>query len=85
MLNDYGDIMTVTTIPAGEFKAKCLHVIDDVNKKRQTVLVTKRGKPVAKIIPIQTERKNIFGCMKGTATIKGDLTKPIDLGWEINE
>ncbi len=84
-LNDHGDIMTITTMPAGEFKAKCLHVMDDVNKKKQPIIVTKRGKPVAKIMPILADRKSVFGCMKGTATIKGDITKPIDVKWDANE
>lgn len=52
------------TIPAGEFKAKCLGLIDEVNDGATEVLITKRGKPVARLVPIATEEKpfrSVFG------------------------
>ena len=67
------------TMPAGVFKAKCLKVMDEVNAKRLTVVITKRGKPVAKIVPIDAKPKQdeIFGFLKGKIKIKGDIVKPV--------
>ena len=55
------------TIPAGTFKAQCLALLDDVRDSRTEIVVTKRGKPVARVIPIAEEpkRKSSFGHMKG--------------------
>jgi prevent-host-death family protein len=52
------------TIPAGEFKAKCLGIIDDVYHGSAEVLITKRGKPVARLVPVATEDRpfrSVFG------------------------
>jgi len=52
------------TIPAGEFKAKCLGLIDEVNDGATEVLITKRGRPVARLVPVATEQKpfrSVFG------------------------
>jgi prevent-host-death family protein len=67
------------TMAAGEFKVHCLKVMDEVQSKRQSVLITKRGKPVARLIPVENETDDIFGFMKGKGTveIKGDIVSPI--------
>jgi prevent-host-death family protein len=67
------------TMAAGEFKAKCLAVMDEVQAKRTTVIITKNGKPVAQMVPIidKTEPDPIFGFMRGKVKIVGDITKPI--------
>jgi prevent-host-death family protein len=67
---------------AGEFKAKCLGVLDEVQHTGQHVVITKRGKPVAKVVPISNEKRkdNFFGRLKGIVEIVGDpddLVKPI--------
>jgi len=41
-----------TEIPAGEFKAKCLKLLDEVQKQRRQIVITKRGKPVARLVPL---------------------------------
>jgi len=64
-------------MPAGVFKASCLAVMDEVQSKCETVIITKHGKPVAKLVPMNTERDEIFGFMKGKITITGDVVKPI--------
>lgn len=68
--------MKTRTMPAGKFKAQCLAVMDEVQRKRQSVVITKRGKPVAKLVPMETQRDDIFGFMKGKIRIKGDIVKP---------
>ncbi|HEX6494690.1 MAG TPA: type II toxin-antitoxin system Phd/YefM family antitoxin [Acidobacteriaceae bacterium] len=65
------------TIAAGKFKANCLAIMDEVQKKRETVLITKRGKPVAKIIPAVEEGKDtFFDSLKGQIIFKGDVVSP---------
>lgn len=67
---------------AGEFKAKCLHVMDQVKKTGREVIITKRNIPVARIVPVKEVDKSVFGCMKGTIKIKKDIIKPIEEKWD---
>lgn len=71
------------TIAAGEFKAKCLHLLDEVAAHRTPLVITKRGKPVAKLVPIDDAKPadDIFGCMAGTIQILGDIVGPLDVEW----
>lgn len=61
------------TMPAGEFKAKCLRVMEEVRKYRTAVVITKKGKPVAKLVPPDEAKKDVFGCMKDYVKIIGDV------------
>jgi len=65
-------------MPAGEFKARCLTVMDDVNKTRETVLITKRGKPVAKLVPAERMERDFIGRLEGKIRITGDIESPIE-------
>jgi prevent-host-death family protein len=67
-------------IAAGEFKAKCLHLLDEVAAQRAPLVITKRGKPVARLVPIDEKPvADIFGCMAGTIQILGDIVgSPLD-------
>ena len=65
------------TMGAGSFKAHCLAVMDEVQKKRETVVVTKRGKPVVKIVPADQDKDEIYGFLKGKGKITGDVVSPI--------
>jgi len=64
------------TISAGKFKAQCLALMDDVNETGEPVLITKRGKPVAKLIPIDRKPKSVLGFMDGEFKIVGDIESP---------
>lgn len=69
-------------VAAADFKAKCLRLMDEVAKDRQAIVITKRGKPVAKLVPVEAEPTDLFGYMAGTARICGDIINPIeDAGW----
>lgn len=62
----------VKTLSASEFKAKCLRLLEDLDS--QGIIVTKRGRPIAKVTPIRTRNiEKFFGCMKGKITGKGDI------------
>ncbi len=64
-------------IAAGKFKTHCLAVIDEVYAKHETVVITKHGKPMAKLVPIQQGKDPIFGFMRGKGKIIGDIVSPI--------
>ena len=64
-------------MPASEFKARCLRLMDEVRKRREPVLITKNGRPVAKLVPADESRADVFGCMAGTAEIRGDIVAPV--------
>jgi len=68
-------------VGAGDFKARCLQLIDDVAEHREPLIITKRGKPVAKLVPIEPE-KPLFGALKGSVIRETDITSPIDADWD---
>ena len=72
---------TVLKIPAGEFKARCLKLMDEVRTTRRPLVITKRGKPIAKLVPVEEEIPSMFGRLKGTVTIHGDIIGPIEQDW----
>jgi prevent-host-death family protein len=65
-------------ISAAEFKTNCLRLMDDVAKRRMPIIITKRGKPVARLVPLNEEPIDLFGYMAGTIRICGDIVSPID-------
>jgi prevent-host-death family protein len=70
--------IVMKTIPAGRFKAQCLALMDEVQKTREPVVITKRGKQIAKLVPADTEdQADIFGFWKGKIQIHGDIVGPI--------
>ena len=73
-----GVYSTARYIKASEFKAKCLRLMDEVAETGQEIIITKRGKPVAKLTPYQQPRKAPWGADKGRMRILGDIISPID-------
>ncbi len=74
----------MATIPAGEFKTKCLQLLDEVAASREPLVVTKFGRPVAQVVPMPPKSK-LFGSMKGTVLYEGDIISPLDVEWEANK
>jgi prevent-host-death family protein len=70
---------------AGKFKARCLAVIDTVQKTKEAVLITKRGVPVAKLIPAEQGPGEFLGRLEGIVKIVGDLESPIQSAdaWDV--
>ena len=58
-------------IPAAKFKEQCLSLLDRVGE--EGIVITKRGKPVAKLIPIRTESAELIGRLKGRVKVKGNI------------
>ena len=72
-------------IPAGEFKAKCLKILDNVYENRDSYIITKRGKPFARVMSIESaEKRSPYGALAGSLTILGDIISPAfdSGGWE---
>ena len=70
-------------VPADQFKARCLELIFLVHEKRVEVIVTSQGQPVAKLVPLADEGPSpLLGRLKGTVTVIGDITRPIDEAWD---
>lgn len=61
---------------AGSFKVHCLAVMDEVQARRETVLITKHGKPVAKLVPANEDTDDIYGFLAGKISITGDIIAP---------
>jgi prevent-host-death family protein len=71
-------ILVMKTVRISEFKAKCLGLIEQVDKTRQPLRITRHGRPVAELIPAGPDRKKKFlGAMVGTGKILGDIVSPI--------
>lgn len=70
-------------VAASEFKAKCLRMLDEVAAGNRTLVITKHGKPVARITPIEP-RGSLEGSWKGLVKAKSDLGNldTSDVGWE---
>ena len=69
-------------IGATEFKARCLELMDRVAATGNPVVITKRGRPIARLVPVQQRPRSIVGALKGQARIRGDIVSPIDVRWE---
>ena len=75
--------MFMKTMAVSEFKAHALQVLGDVDLTHEPVLITKRGKPLAKVIPIshEEEKKPLLGRLAGSIIGEGDIISPIDAEW----
>jgi prevent-host-death family protein len=72
-------------VSAGEFKARCLAIMDEVRDRGGEYLITKRGRPVARLVPVRQEPRRLLGSMKGTVKVLGDIIGPLDEPWETLE
>ena len=69
-------------IKASEFKAKCLKLMDEVAENGEEIVITKNGKPVARLTAYRERPKTLFGIDKGRLEILGDIISPMDIEWE---
>ena len=64
------------TMAAGSFKTNCLAVMDEVQARHETVVITKHGKPVAKLVPVNTDTDEIYDFLAGKGVVNGDIVSP---------
>ncbi|MGA2077804.1 MAG: type II toxin-antitoxin system prevent-host-death family antitoxin [Terriglobia bacterium] len=71
---------------AADFKARCSKVLEQVQATRESVIITKRGRPVAKLVPVGRRNDDVFGGLKGVVEIVGDIESPAvpPEEWEAN-
>ena len=68
-------------ISAADFKARCLKLMDKVAIDQTEIVITKRGRPVAKLVPYEQKAPSVFGFMAGTAVVVSDIVSPLELDW----
>jgi prevent-host-death family protein len=72
-------------IGAAEFKARCLEVMDEVERLGVEIVITKHRRPVARIVPARAEAGSFCGSLAGMIVESGDLVTPLDVAWEADE
>ncbi len=71
-------------VPAAQFKAKCLSMMEQVSETGEPIVVTKHGKPVVRVVPVGCENEEIFGFLSGKAKIAGDVEESAPLSdWQL--
>ena len=69
------------SVAASEFKARCLALLDHVAETGEPLIVTKRGRPVARVVPLQP---STAPSLRGSVTVRGDLVAPVLDKWNID-
>ncbi|HYN43178.1 MAG TPA: type II toxin-antitoxin system Phd/YefM family antitoxin [Thermoanaerobaculia bacterium] len=64
-------------VAAAVFKARCLRLMDEVAGTREPLVVTKKGRPVVRVVPAGEPERDVFGCLAGRIEIVGDLLAPV--------
>ena len=72
----------VSYMRAGEFKTKCLSVMENVRRTRRSVVITKRDIPIAELVPLSGKRRSLFGCMKDSVKFMGNMTASTGERWD---
>ena len=69
-------------MPAAEFKAKCLSLLDRVHHRGESITITKRGRVVARLVPASEDDERPWLRLRGTVTWHGDSLAPVLEEWE---
>lgn len=69
-------------IPAGDFKTHCLQLIEQVRQERSEVVITRYGRPVARLVPFEEAPVSIVGFLAGSVLEHGDLISPVGDAWD---
>lgn len=79
-----GDPQESRTMPAGEFKNRCLALMDEVNETGAEIVITKYGRPVSRLVPARRKAPDMWGRYREQVRITGDIVAPaVDSGeWE---
>ncbi len=78
-IDDYNHmtmVISARSIPAGQFKARCLALLDEVAERGAELIVTKHGKPVARVVPVEPPPD-----LEGSIVREGDLVSPTGEAW----
>lgn len=69
-------------VPATTFKDSCLQLIERVQQTREEIVVTRHGRPVAKLVAFDEDTPRVFGHLAGSITIQGDIVGPLGEAWD---
>jgi prevent-host-death family protein len=72
-------------IGVAEFKTSCLRLLEEVQGSRTEIVITKHGRPVARLLPVDTEAPVLLDRMKGSIEIRADLIAPTGETWDADE
>lgn len=74
----------VKSVAIGQFKAKCLGLLEQVRSRKEGIIITKRGLPIAQVLPLLREQKSVRDELQGTILFEKDIVSPLDEPWEAN-
>ena len=77
--------MAFPSVSATTFKATCLELMDDIAKRHAQLIVTKHGRPMVKIGPVDDTPPSPIGFLRGTVIVHGDLVSPNPSDWEMSD
>ena len=69
-------------MPASEFKAKCLRVMETVRVTGEEIVITRHGKPLVRVVPVKAKATPLFGRLADSVVHEGDVVSPIDEQWD---
>ncbi|MBI2838474.1 MAG: type II toxin-antitoxin system Phd/YefM family antitoxin [Acidobacteria bacterium] len=75
-------ILDQRSVKVSEFKARCLRLLQEVADSDRTIIVTKRGKPIARVIPFRRRAAPICGAHRGEIHVRGDIVRSGGPRWE---
>ena len=70
-----------TTIAADEFETRCLELLDEVAETGEALVITKRGKPIARLVPV-ADGSLPFGALAGSVVAEDDVVSPVGEAWD---
>jgi prevent-host-death family protein len=73
--------MITSTLAAGEFKARCLKLLDEVAASGQALTITKHGRPVAQLVAMPPQQP-LFGALRGSVISAEAIVAPVDEAWD---
>ena len=76
---------TSKRVAISEFKAHCLEILSNVSTTKDSIIITKRDKEIAKVIPFNSKKKSVFGMFKGQVEITGDIVAPLNVKWDADK
>ncbi len=67
--------MKISQVPISEFKARCLRMLDQVERDGSSLVITRRGKAIAKVVSVRPAARSLRGDWKGKVRITGDIVR----------
>ena len=82
MTSTNGGFHGVRIVKASEFKATCLKLMDQVAENGEEIVITKNGRPTARLVAYREKPRTLYGIDRGKLEIVGDIVSPLDVDWE---